>query len=109
MVNELALVPDKADSLSRPVPVRSLLPTRAAVFRIGNEEALTVSSDSNSRQLILSALEPTLIYLTPNLPQYPGFSAKHIKITISEGGEIHTFYSRDRNHWEEWIANKVRV
>jgi hypothetical protein len=109
VVNELALVPDKSDALSRPVPIRTLFPTRAAVFRIGSEEALTVSSDSTSRQIIITGLEPALIYLTPNLSQFPGISAKHVKIMISETGEIQTFHSRDKNHWEEWIANKVRV
>ena len=109
VTNELALVPDKPDLLSRPVPIRSLFPTRAAVFRIGAEEALTIASESTNRQLILSALEPALIYLTPNLSQFPGFAAKHVKITISENSQIQTYHSRDRNHWDEWVANKVRV
>ena len=109
VTNELAIVPDKPDLLSRPVPVRVLFPTVAAVFRIGTDEALTVSSESTSRQLIISALEPSAIFLTPNLPQFPGFNTKHIKIVIGENGQIQTFHSRDRKSWDEWIANKVRV
>ena len=105
--HQLCLVPDKADSLSKPIIVDELTPTTAAVFRVGAEEVLTVSYDRED--LLLAGLEPAIIYLTPNLSAFPGMKAKYVKITRSSGGQHRTFYSKDKNKWEEWVANRERT
>lgn len=105
---ELCLVPDKPDVLSKPVPVSSLFPTVAAVLRIGPDESVSITSEPTEGAIIVSGIAPATIYLTPNLPQSPGFKAKRIKI-VHSGGEFRTFYDRDKGTWDEWIANRERA
>lgn len=105
---KLCIVPDKTDEISLPIEIDKLDLTSAAVVRVGADEACTVSEDETDNQLVISALVPARIFLTPNLPQYPGMNTQHIKIVKYNDGAIRTFYSRDKIKWEEWIANQER-
>lgn len=103
---ELCLIPDKPDSLARPVPIRSLFPNTAGVVRIGPDEAVNINIDPEGA-MVVSGVAPATIYLTPNLPMSPGFRARRIKLVSSEKG-YSTYYDRDKGNWDEWIANKER-
>ncbi len=107
---ELCLVPDKPDLLAKPIPIHALFPSRAGVVRVGPDESLMVVIDSDGA-LVVTAIMPASIYLTPNLPSSPGFRVKRIKFTRNAGDageEWQTFYDRDKGNWEEWVANKER-
>ena len=107
--SELCLVPDKPDPLAHPIVVRELFPTTSAVFRVGAEEVMTVSADEQDGQMVITALEPAAIYLTPNLAQFPGMRARRVKITPFGDGSVRTHFAKDRNSgWEEWVANRER-
>lgn len=107
--NELCIVPDKVDPLAMPIVVRELFPTTAAVFRVGAEEAMTIAADEQDGQMVITALEPAAMYLTPNLAQYPGMRARRVKIVPIGESQIKTYFSKDRaSSWEEWVANRER-
>ena len=106
--SELCVVPDKPDPLALPILVRELFPTTAAVFRVGAEEAMIVAPDEQDGQMVITALEPAAVYLTPNLAQFPGMRARRVKI-VPFGDTVRTFYSKDRQApWEEWVANREK-
>jgi hypothetical protein len=105
--HELCLVPDKVDPLAVPVKIDDLMPTDAAVFRIGQEEACTVTNQGG--ELIISAWEPALVYLTPNLSAFPGIRAKHVKVVKTGEKSYRTYYSKDKSRWEEWTPSRERV
>ena len=105
---QLCLVPDKHDPLSLPTRIDNLFPTAAAVLRVGEMEAASVAFDEKDNSIIISAMEPNKIYLTPNLAQFPGLSTRHIKVILNESGDHETFQSRDKKTWEPWIANQER-
>lgn len=105
---DLCLVADKLDSVAVPVRVKDLFPTSAAVVRIGLEEAVIVKRDETDQSLIIAALPPGGIFLTPNLMQSPGMKVRRIKVTGDSPEEYRTYYDRERSGWEEWVANKER-
>jgi hypothetical protein len=105
---DLCLVPDKPDSLSVPVRVKDLSATVAAFQRIGPEEGVTTTFDEQDGALVINALNPASIYLTPNLPQSPGYRVRKVKILLSQDGSYRTLYEREGKGWEEWIANRER-
>lgn len=107
--SELCLVPDKMDILAAPILIRELFPTTAAVFRVGAEEVMTISADEQDGQMVVTAIEPSAIYLTPNLAQFPGMRARRIKVVPLGDGSVRTYFAKDRNSgWEEWVANRER-
>ncbi len=105
---ELCLVPEKSDKDSVPIPVHMLIDTSAAVLRVGPDEAVTVVIDPTSEEIIISAVPPAVLYLTPNLPTMPGMRAKRLKVLIDRTGGHRVFYDRDRGNWDLWVANKER-
>jgi len=104
---DLCIVPDKPDLLSVPIRVRDFQPTVAAFHRVGPEEGVVVMMDPTDGGLVISALVPGSIYLTPNLMVAPGFKVRKIKI-FEEDGLYRTMYEREGKGWEEWTANKER-
>lgn len=104
---DLCLIADKTDILSRPIRISNLFPNPAAVVRVGPEEAAAINIDQSDGGIVISALNPSAIYLTPNLPQTPGFKTRKVKIVMSSE-EYRTFYEKSGG-WEEWIANKERL
>jgi len=104
---DLCIVPDKPDLLSVPIRVRDFQPTIAAFHRVGPEEGVTVSVDETDGGLIIAALNPGSIYLTPNLSQSPGFKVRKVKV-FEDNGQFRTLYEREGKGWDEWIANRER-
>lgn len=111
---DLCLVPEKPDSLAVPVRVRDLFPTVAGFQRIGPDEGVAVSNSTTDDGIVVAALPPGGIFLTPNLPNSPGFRVRRIKILLSfdepsGAPNYRTFYERDgKKEWEEWVANRER-
>ncbi len=108
VTHELCIVPDKPDPLALPIRIDQLQPTHSAVFRVGQEEAMVVTVDERENAMIISALEPALVYLTPNLSAFPGMRARHLKITKTGPGQYRPFHSKDKTRWEEWTPSIER-
>lgn len=104
---DLCVIAEKVDSVTVPVRVRDLVPQTAAVYRIGPEEAVTVTYDEESGGKIIAAVASGVFYLTPNLIQSPGLRTRRVKIWL-EGDMYRTMYDRERGRWEEWVANRER-
>ncbi len=105
---KLCLVADKPDVFSLPVEIDKLDLTGAAVLRVGPDEACVVLQDPADNQMIISAMIPARIYLTPNLSQFPGINTQHLKVVKYDDGSYRTYFSRDKIKWEEWVANQER-
>ncbi|MFN8390227.1 MAG: hypothetical protein U0136_08065 [Bdellovibrionota bacterium] len=108
ITHQLCLVPDKPDPLARAILVDELEPTDFAVFRVGQEEACNVTVD-HSGALIISAMEPAMVFLTPNLAAFPGMRARHVKVVRFGDRQYRTYYSKDKERWDEWTPNVERA
>jgi len=108
---DLCIMPDKPDILSVPVRIKDMKETFAAFQRIGPDEGVTVTIDPQDYGIIVAAMTPASIFLTPNLPQSPGYRARKVKIFIEpgpNGNTYRTLYEREGKDWEEWVANRER-
>lgn len=106
---DLCLIPDKPDQFSIPVRVETLRITDVAVYRVGPEEALTIDNDPQDGGLVLVPFFPAKLYLTPDLPQYPGMYVKKAKICISRDGLYSIFYVQEKDPqdaWREWVPSR---
>lgn len=105
---DLCLIAEKPDMFSVPVRMRDLKPTRAAMHVVGPQEAVTVVYEPGEKALIITPLAAGL-FLTPNLPQSPGYRVRRVKV-VFEDNEYRTYFDRERGGgWEEWVANKERT
>ena len=102
---ELCLVADKPSAYSKPVPIRLLRTTSSAAHLVSNEEGVLVSVDPQDRGLIIEPMFPGKLYLTPNLPEKPGYSVNKIKIIEISEHEYNVFYDRTSRGWEAWNPN----
>ncbi|MCB0325587.1 MAG: hypothetical protein KDD69_18525 [Bdellovibrionales bacterium] len=101
---ELCLVPDRPSAWSVPILVESLEPTESGVVLVSTEEGLTVKRDPADHSIELEALRPARLYLTPNLPERPGFSVTKAKCVPLGERKYRVFFDRDRG-WEPWQPN----
>ena len=99
---ELCLVPDRPDQFSVPVRIESLEATEAAVFRVGPVEAVTIKIDALDRGLIIEPLSPAKLFVTPDLPQYPGVHVKKLKVLKLAERRYRTLFQQEKDRGEEW-------
>ena len=91
---ELCVMADKPDVSNKPIPV-SMLPTSDfAVFFVSNTEGCMIKEDPSDRSLLITPLSPTKIYLTPDVPERPGYSADQVKIYPLGDGEYRIEFER---------------
>ena len=103
---EPCIVADKPSVYSKPVPIKLLKDTEAAAMLISNEEGVLVSSDPQDRGMVIEPMRPAKLYLTPNLPEKPGYSVDKIKILEDSQENLRVFYDRSGKGWEEWHPNR---
>jgi hypothetical protein len=103
---ELCLVADKPSLYSKPVPVRLLTETLSGAHLVSNEEGVLVSFDHQDRGMVLEPMRPAKLYLTPNLPEKPGYSVDKIKLIEVSEGKYQVYYDRTGKGWEEWHPNR---
>lgn len=101
---ELCLVAEKPSAYSQPIPILTLLETDYAVHLVSNEEAVTVSRDSSDNAYIITVIRPAKLYLTPNLPERPGYSVNAVKVKPINEILFDVHFDRDRG-WENWHPN----
>lgn len=101
----LALVADKPSPWSRPLPVDQLETTDCSVVLLSNQEGITVRPDEQQQQTkLIEPVRPSKLYLTPNLPEKPGFSVDKLKITPLSERKYKVFFDRGKG-WEPWTPN----
>lgn len=77
---QLCLVADKLDEHSPPVPVKMLVESHCALFRIGPIESVSVRRDEADDAMMIEPYTPAKLFLTANDPQFPGMTAAIVKI-----------------------------
>lgn len=98
---ELALIPDKSGVA--PVPIYTLPYTEAALCFASQEEAFLVKP-ADEASLIVEAVKPAKLYLTPNRPEKPGFSVSRVKIGRLKDGKLTCHFDREKG-WEPFTPN----
>ncbi|MGI6524479.1 MAG: hypothetical protein ACOX2O_04175 [Bdellovibrionota bacterium] len=109
--HDLCLVADKPDQFSCPVRVVTLRETTAAVYRLGPQECVNIDLDRNDNGLVITPLYPANLFLTPDLPTYPGMKTKKIKIFQNQNGDFTVYYLPEVDidgSWKEWIPNREK-
>lgn len=108
---ELCILAEKVDSLCVPVRVASLIETTAGVCRVGPEEAIVAELDDDGG-IIISAVKPGRICLTPDLHDCPAITVKSLKILKDEKEGFKSFYVQERHEkgdWQPWNPLEKRV
>ena len=59
--------------------------------------------------MIIEAIKPKGIYLSPNLAERPGVMVAKVKIVKLGPRQYKTYYYKDRAGWEEFIANDDKI
>lgn len=112
IVNELSLVPDRVDGMTLPIPIKSLPRGGNAVLRVGHGDCCTVSYHELEKSYNIKIVTPACLYLTPDLPEKPGFQVGSLKIKVLDNG-FEVFYSDPNAIKEEvfkqWEPTKVRL
>jgi len=103
---ELCLVADRPDQFSVPVRVDLLEPTECAVLRLGPVESVTVRADATDNGLVIEPFFPAKLFLTPDLPQYPGVFVKRLKVIFLGERRHRVFFQQEKDagsgDWREW-------
>ncbi|MGI6680782.1 MAG: hypothetical protein ACOX3T_04785 [Bdellovibrionota bacterium] len=106
----LAIIPDRGlDKEAEPVPVDKLAISDAAVFYISNQEAVSVKTENGG--LVIKPLAGQQLYITTNLSDRPGISAKEIKIEKSQAkGNYTSFYKKEKDTtWNAWTPQSLQI
>ena len=103
----LCLIPDKQDKFSDPVPLNCLTPDSGAVYHIGSGESVKVYTENND--VVIEPVRPAILYLTPDLPERPGYRVDRIKVQPRGDNRYHVFYDRDRQGWSVWSSNTEKI
>ena len=81
------------------------------MFRVGPIESLLIRRDS-ADTVILYPIFPAKLYLTPDLPQYPGTFVKMLKLTKKPDGSYQTVFLQEKDaegQWRDWNPNKGKL
>lgn len=106
----LAIMPDLGvDRNATPVPIDKLAISDAAIFYISNQEAVSVKKEEGG--LIIKPLAGQHLYITTNLSDRPGISAREIKVTKGQNGaNFACFYKKEKDiSWQAWVPYSVQI
>lgn len=110
--HSLCLFPDKIDSMSQMVRVATLQETNAAVYRLGPVDCFTVEIDPADHGMMIIPFFPSKLFLTPDLPSYPGMNVKRVKVFQDRSGYWRIFYlsetSATADDWKEWVPSREK-
>lgn len=106
----LCIVPDKPDQFSSLIPVASLGETVCAYHRASALETFTVARDEADGGMVLQALTPSKLFITPDLHDKPGVAVALLKILETEKGVVVSYIQEGDPSatWKEWNPNKRR-
>ena len=106
----LAIMPDLAiDRLALPVPIDKLAISDVAIFYVSNQEAVTVRKEDNG--LVIQPLSGQNLYITTNLADRPGVSARELKIIRDPKTSAYICnYKKEKDTtWREWTPYAVQL
>lgn len=95
---ELCLIPDKPDQFSVIVRVDSLIETAAAVIRLSPTEGIKVKFEDSA--LVIEAVIPARIFITPSLPDRPGIIVKSVRVVRRDNSYV--TYIKDETRDAQW-------
>jgi hypothetical protein len=103
---ELCIVANKESGFSVPVRISSLRITECAIHMVSAEEGITVARDTEKQgAIVISPIKPGKLYLTPNLPERPGYTVDRIRVTRVEENKWAVEFDRERG-WTPWTPNE---
>ncbi len=103
---ELCIVANKESAFSVPIRISSLCITDCAVHMVSVEEGITVSRDTEKQgAIVIAPIKPGKLYLTPNLPEKPGYSVDKIRVARLEENRWSVEFDRERG-WTKWNPNE---
>ena len=100
----LSMVADKPSDWSVPIRIDSLEVSECAVVFLSIEEGMLVRKCEDNTSIEIEACRPAKIYLTPDLPDRPGYSVSKVKVTPIGERKYKVQYNRDKG-WEPWQPN----
>lgn len=104
---ELCLIPDKPDQFSVIVRVDSLIETKAAIIRLSPTEGIKVKYEPQESALLIEAVVPAKIYITPSQPDRPGVIVKSLKVVRKDDEFLSYFKDETRDSsWKLWKPNE---
>ncbi len=99
---KLSFLPSYPDIMSRALRVDILRVSKSAVYFLSPLEAVYASWDSEHQSLVVQAVPPSVIYLTPDSSDKPGIMARKLRIKQLEDGDVAVEYARKFD--EPWMA-----
>lgn len=103
---ELCIVPDKPSHLCEAVKVSRLTNTEFAVHLLSIEEGFTVEQNKHGSGILITAIKPAKLYLTPNRTDKPGFSVDVVKIIKELDNKYDVSFKREGREWTKWNPNE---
>ena len=109
---ELCLIPDKPDNFSCVVRIESLRETDCALIRLSPEESIKVEIDRSDGGMVIQAVKPGKLYVTPNLPQNPGIHVRKSKVIKLADHTYEIWFQHDKEtsgepEWTKWEPNRL--
>ena len=104
----LCMLAEKPDQFSLPLPVEAMIETKAAVCRLGPQEGIKIRHDDTDNSLLIDPVIPGKIFVTPSLPDRPGFNVGRLKIR-RDNGNLTVFFMPEKGpqEWREWRPNEL--
>ena len=104
----LCIVPERLDPLAFPVKVTALCATENAVIRLSALEGIKVKKDPADGGMIVEAVEPSKLFLTPSQADLPGIQVKNYKIINLADGSHEVYFKplMGGETWRAWNPNE---
>lgn len=104
---DLCIVPEKLDVFAAPIRVEALPLTTNAIVRVSSLEGIKVRLDDSDGGLIIAAVEPSKLFLTPSQPDLPGIEVGKFKIVLRSDSAHLVFFKplMGSDTWKEWRPN----
>ena len=86
----------------------AMIETKAAVCRLGPQEGIKIRYEDSDNSLLIDPVIPGKIFVTPSLPDRPGFNVGRLKIRRDDGN-LTVFFMPEKGpqEWREWRPNEL--
>ena len=106
---ELCIIPERLDPFAQPLRLAALMTTDNAIIRVSALEGIKVRRDSAENALLLEAVKPAKLFLTPSYPDLPGIEVKSLRILSASERSFTIFFQAPsgKQDWREWRPNEM--
>lgn len=103
----LCITPAKPDQFSCMVPVRSLIPTTAAICRLSPTEGIRVHEEPGVNGFVVEPMSGCKLFLTTSQPDRPGFDVGMALIKFIDDVQTEIYYKQSgrESDWKAWRPN----